>query len=105
MSEMEMFIGRFEEIDRSEINIEPEDTDDFYEQEDELGYHIVKVNDKLFKFWSIKEVDSYGFQTTIPVQDGPIVVCYWYNGGAGLHEVVESAIKETLDANDNAESV
>ncbi|ANJ20705.1 hypothetical protein HYO98_gp48 [Dinoroseobacter phage DS-1410Ws-06] len=98
MSNMEFFIGRFEEIDRDEINIEPEDTDDFYEEEERLGYHIVKVEGKLFKFWGIAELDEFGFNTTIPQQDGPLVVCYWYNGGAGLHEVVEAAIKETLNA-------
>ena len=101
MSSMEFFIGRFEELDRSELTIEPADTDDFYDEEERLGYHIVKVDDKLFKFWSAtdKDLDEFGFATTIPQQDGPLLVLYWYNGGAGLHEVAEEAIRRALEKN------
>jgi len=95
MSEMQMFIGRFEEAE--DQTIFPKDDDDFYDIESEHGCYYVRVDKKVFKFWSIIEVNSYGFQTTIPQQDGPILLCYWYNGGAGLHEVAESAIKEYLD--------
>ena len=96
MSEMEMFIGRFEEAE--DQTIFPTDDDDFYDMEEAHGCHYVRVDEKVFKFWSIKEVDSYGFQTTIPQQDGPILLCYWYNGGAGLHEVAEEAIREAVRA-------
>lgn len=98
MSEMEMFIGCFEEAE--DQSIFPEDTDDFLDFEEEEGCHFVKVNDKVFKFWKILEVDPYGFTETIPVQERPIVICYWYNGGAGLHEVVKSAIQSVLDRNE-----
>lgn len=97
MSSYEFFVGRFEEAE--DQTIFPRDDDDFYQMEEEHRCHYVRVNDKVFKFWSIKELDEYGFNTTIPAQDGPVVLCYWYNGGAGLHEVVQAAIKEALEEN------
>lgn len=94
MSEMETFIGRFEEAE--DQSIVPVDEDEFYEMEEAHGCHYVRVNGKIFKFWSIVDVDSYGFSATLPIQDGPIVICHWYNGGAEVHEVVGLAIKRYL---------
>src|SRR6056297_1727624 len=102
MSEMEMFIGRFEEAE--DQTIFPEDTDDFYEFEEKHNCHYVSVNGKIFKLWAITEVDAYGFQTIIPQQDGPLLICYWYNGGAGLHEVAEQAIEDAIKNNLEFES-
>ncbi len=97
MSEMEMFIGTAKRYVGPDI--EPEDTDDFYELEKKLGHSaIVKVNDELWCIDHLKDVDAYGFQTIIEPQQELMFIGYWYNGGAGLHEVAESAIKEYLDA-------
>jgi len=87
MSEMEMFVGRFEPAEDQSIFTKYED--DFYDLEEAHGCHYVKVDGTLYKFWSIADVDYYGFSTVIPPQDGPLLVCFWYNGGAGIHEVVK----------------
>lgn len=97
MSEMEVFVGRFKEAE--DQTIFPKDTDDFYDLEIEHGQHYVKVAGTVYAFWMIPEmrlIDPYEFSKVIPPQDGPIVICYWYNGGAGMHEVVEEAIREYL---------
>jgi hypothetical protein len=95
MSKMEMFYGVFE---KSDLPIEPEDTDDFYDYEQKHGKHFVKVKDQLYAFWSLRELDDYGFTFVIePVPEGQTAfIAYWYNGGAGIHEVVEAIIEETL---------
>jgi hypothetical protein len=95
MSEMEMFVGRFEVAE--DQSMFPTDDDDFYEMEEEHGCHYVHVNNKVYKFWSVYEVDPYGFQVVVPPSREPMILCYWYNGGAGLHEVVASCIKEYLN--------
>lgn len=95
MSEQEFFHGYFEE---SDLQIEPEDTDDFYDLEEEHGCHFVKVGGKLYKFWSSNLVaDAYGFSVVVEPTDKPQLMLYWYNGGAGLHEVAEAAIREWLN--------
>ena len=94
MSEMEFFHGYFE---KSDLPIEPEDTDDFYDLEEEHGCYFVKVEGDLYKFWgSDLDVDPYGFSVVVPPSWKPQLMLYWYNGGAGLHEVAESAIEEWL---------
>lgn len=95
MSEMEFFHGYFE---KSSLEIEPEDTDEFYDLEKEHKCHFVKVNGNLYQFYGSGLVkDSYGFSVVVPPSDRPQLMLYWYNGGAGLHEVAEQAIKEFLD--------
>jgi hypothetical protein len=97
MSEMQFFHGYFKE---STFIVEPEDTDDFYDLEEEMGCHFVKVNGKLFQFWSSSlDVDAYGFSVVAPACDFPQLMLYWYNGGAGLHEVAEWAIEKWLKEN------
>lgn len=94
MSEMEFFHGYFKKSDR---DLKPVDDDDFYDMEEELGCYFVKVGGDLYEFWkSSLNVDPYGFNEVLPDSDHKQVVCYWYNGGAGIHEVVESAIKRWL---------
>jgi len=95
MSSMEFFHGYFE---KSDLPIEPEDTDDFYDLEQKNGCYFVKVNDALYKFWgSDIDVDPYGFCAVAPPSDKPQLLLYWYNGGAGVHEVAENAIKKYLE--------
>lgn len=93
MSEMEVFYGWFA---KSDLPIEPEDTDDFYELEEEHKCHFVKVDGHLYAFASIKEVDAYGFAMVIEPSDKNRLIAMWYNGGAGIHEVVEDAIRGHL---------
>lgn len=92
MSRMETFIGRFEKaVDQS---ILCKDTDDFYDLEEQHGCHYVNVDGVIFKIWSIvNDLDEYGFAEAIGPQEGPILVLYWYNGGASLREVAEAAIR------------
>ncbi len=85
----------------SNEKIEPEDTDDFYELEKKNGVQYVKVKGKLYEFARYdNELESYGFSLLIPniddMGDTQRFICMWYNGGAGIHEVVESLIKDSL---------
>lgn len=96
MSEMEIFCGWFKESDKS---IVPEDTDDFYDLEEEHGCHFVMVDNILYEFHTLIDLNSYGFSEVLPPCKHPIVLCYWYNGGAGLHEVVEDAIQNFVERN------
>lgn len=94
MSEMEFFHGYFKKSDRE---LEPEDTDDFYDLEEDYGCHFVKVDGQIYEFWgSDLDVDAYGFNVVLPKSENNQLMCYWYNGGAGLHEVVEAAIKSWM---------
>ena len=91
MSEMEFFHGYFEE---SALQIKPADDDDFSELEEEHGCYFVAVDGVLYEFYpSNIDVDPYGFATTLPPTDKNQVIAYWYNGGAGVHEMVEEAIR------------
>jgi hypothetical protein len=93
MSEMELFVGRFKVAE--DQSIFPEDTDEFYEWEESQGVQYVRVNGIVYEFWSI--MCSGDLETMVlPPQDGPILFCYWYNGGGGIYEVVESALKKHL---------
>tara|TARA_Y100001001_G_scaffold163782_1_gene193807 strand:+ start:6693 stop:6992 length:300 start_codon:yes stop_codon:yes gene_type:complete len=94
MSEMQMFYGTFKEYE-SEI---PEDEDDLYDLEKSLGIYLVRVDDKVYEVKPLKELDAYGFSVVLEPSELPQVLCYWHNGGAGLHEVVEEAIKEHINA-------
>ena len=90
MSEMQFFHGYFKVSDRE---LTPEDTDDFYDLEEECGCHFVEVGGILYEFWgSGLDIDAYGFNVVLPKTEHLQLACYWYNGGAGLHEVVEAAI-------------
>lgn len=95
MSEMEFFHGYFE---KASDGLEYEDADDFHDLEEAHGCHYVEVDGQLYRFWgSDIDVDPYGFNVVVPPTDRQQLMLYWYNGGAGIHEVAESAIKEWLD--------
>lgn len=91
MSDMEVFYG---ELRKSDLDIEPEDTDEFYELEEKYNKHFVKVGDQLWEFYPLADVDKYGFSIIVEPSDEKRIICYWYNGGAGLHEVVKALIEE-----------
>ena len=94
MSNMEFFHGYFEE---SDLDIKPTDTDDFYDLEKEHNCYYVVVDGKLYKVYqSGIETDEYGFSVAVPPSDKPQLMLYWYNGGAGVHEVAEIAIRNYL---------
>ena len=94
MSDMEFFHGYFEE---SDLPVEPDDTDDFYELEEQHNANFVKVKGKLYKFWSSGcAVDPHGFSTVVGATDKNQLLLYWYNGGAGVHEVAAGAILSWL---------
>ncbi len=97
MSGMEIFYGVFE---KSELDIDPEDTDNFYDLEEEHACHFVKVGDQLYSFYKMEELEPHGFMLTLPPppESGALFMAYWYNGGAGIHEVVEDLIKNHLQS-------
>lgn len=92
MSEMQFFHGYFE---KSNEDVNVEDTDDFYDLEEKNNCYYVKVDGNLYKFWSSDiDVNEYGFSVAVKPSEMPQLMLYWYNGGAGLHEVAEDAIRE-----------
>ena len=93
MSSMEFFHGFFEE---SDLDIEPEDTDEFYEFEQENGAHFIKVNGQLYKIWRSDLDVDHGFAEVLEPTDRHQLLFYWYNGGGSLQEVATSAIKRYL---------
>jgi hypothetical protein len=94
MSDMEMYYGTFK---KSDYDYEPGDTDDFYDLEKEHGCIFVKVKGQLYEVTKVGEVDPYGFSLVIPPLDEPRFLALWYNGGASIHEVVESIIERYTD--------
>ena len=95
MSHMQIYYGVFE---KSDLPLDPEDTDDFYALEEEHKKHFVKVRGQLYAFWPLEDVDPYGFSLLLkPVPEGQTAfIAYWYNGGAGTREVVEDLIERSL---------
>ena len=71
MSSMEFFIGTFK---RSDINVDPEDTDDFYDLEQQHGGYYVKVDGVLYQFESILDVDRMGSNQLFP---NPLLTITW----------------------------
>lgn len=92
---MELFYGV---VEKSDLLIDPEDTDEFYDLEIEHGAGFVRVDGQLYKFWPVEELDSHGFSLVLPPGGQTRVLCYWYNGGAGIHEAVAWAIEKGLSA-------
>lgn len=90
MSEMEIFHGYFE---RSYLDVDPADTDKLYALEESHGCHFVRVEGELYRVWSSDlHVSPHGFAVVVSPTPQPQLLLYWYNGGAGLHEVAASAI-------------
>ena len=94
MSGMELFYGT---IEKSSLDIEPYDDDDFYDLERSHGGHYAKVDGQLYFFKRVTELDEYGYSVVIDTTLKNPFMCYWYNGGAGLREVVENMIKYNKD--------
>lgn len=97
MSKMELFYGQFRP---SDLKIIPKDTDDFYDLEEKYKKQFVMVDGQLYEFEEIEKLNEYGFELVIPNQDPTgdyhRFIAYWYNGGAGRHEVVEETIRNFL---------
>lgn len=94
MNHMEFFIGTFEKA--PDQSIVPKDEDDFYALEEAEGCYYIRVDGTLYKAWPLANVEGHGFEVVLPVTNTPVIICYWYNGGAGIHEIVEAAIKKHL---------
>lgn len=94
MSDMQVFYGVYR---KSNEKIVPEDTDDFYDLEQKNGAHYVMVDNQLYEFHALEEVEPHGFSLVIPPSEETRCLCYWYNGGAGVHEVMEDLIKKSLE--------
>ena len=91
MSEMEALYGTYRKSDH--VLFEDED---IYDAEERLEVSLVDVDGQLYEFQSLKSLDPFGFTLTIAPSKHPRLVCLWYNGGAGIHEVVEEAIRKDL---------
>lgn len=95
MSCMEVFVGTFRKADIDLTNVDVY-SDELFDLEDELGAHLVNVDGEVYTVESIADLDECGFEHVIEPQDEPLLLLYWYNGGAGLHEVAEEAIRKYL---------
>lgn len=93
MSDMEIFYGKFKKSDK---DIVPSDTDEFYDMEQDTGIYYVMVEEQLYAFWELRKLDVCGFTIVFPKTKDTLFIAQWYNGGAELHEVVEDLIKSTL---------
>lgn len=96
MSSMEVFVGTYRKVDDIDLSGIDEDSDELYDLENEIGECLIFVDDDLYAVESIADLSEYGFEHVIEPQDKPVLFLYWYNGGAGLHEVAESAIRKHL---------
>lgn len=95
MSEMEFFHGYFE---KSDLPLPFENTDDLYDLEEEHGCYFIMVKGELYAFWgSGLYVNAYGFNAVAEPTDKLQLLLYWYNGGAGVHEMAEAAIEQWLE--------
>ena len=89
MSDYQVAIGTFS---KSEVVIEQDEH--VYDAGERLNLHLVEVNGQIYEFDILEEPDSYGFSTFIEPNEKPVFVGYWYNGGAGMEEIVEEAIEK-----------
>jgi len=102
MSEMEVCYGTFKKSDIDITDIDPLDLDDMiYEMENEKGCHLIQYENDIYEVWPIENLEAYGFSILIPPSEDPIFICMWYNGGAGLDEVVGEVIKEHIENEKN----
>ena len=89
MSNYQVVIGTFS---KSEVVIGQ--NEHVYEAGDRLKLNLVEVDGQIYEFDILEEPNSYGFSTFIEPNEKPVFVGYWYNGGAGMEEVVEEAIEK-----------
>lgn len=93
MSEMEAIYGTYKKS-----NVTLLDDEDLYDARERLNLELVEVDGQIYEIEVLKELDACGFSMSIEPSDQSCFIALWYNGGAGIHEVVESIIRE---ANDN----
>lgn len=93
MSDMEIYYGKFK---KSDLPIEPDDTDEHYDREEKDKCLYIKIKDQLYIVTKIDDIDPFGFILHLPPSDEHQFIAYWYNGGAGVHEVVRDIIEGTL---------
>lgn len=68
------------------------DSDQFYDYCEK--YQLKYLNGVVYKA-TIENLDPYGFTTVTDAENGSTeIVALWYNGGAGLDEVLESALND-----------
>lgn len=96
MSSMEVFVGTYRKVDDIDLSGIDENSDELYDLEDELGYYLIFIDGDLYAVESIADLSEYGFEHVIEPQEEPVLLLYWYNGGACVHEVAESAIRKHL---------
>jgi hypothetical protein len=91
MSDMEIYYGKFKVCERDDI---PElvDEDIRYDYEDAHGILLVAVDDIIYEVSKVADIDPFGFSLNIEPSDEHRFIAYWYNGGAGVHEVIEAII-------------
>ena len=92
MSEMEIFYGKYRKSNAKLL-----DGEETYDAEERLGVQMLDVDGQLYEFEEIEELDPSGFTLNIKPSTENRVICFWYNGGAGIREVVESAIRSCGD--------
>ena len=115
MSEMQMNRGELREYDLGPESLEwamknilvnhgytPQTFEGSYEDQfrSELYDDYVLVNNKIYCIIQNKEImTSNGYQHALRQPNGIIKFdVYFYNGGAGLQEVIEAAVKELLES-------
>lgn len=92
MSEMEAIYGTYRKFDTSVLGDE-----ELHDAGERLGKEFIDVDGVVYEIEILEEIDAYGFRLGIEPSDTPRFVCLWYNGGAGMHEVVEEAIRDIED--------
>ena len=94
MSEMQVAYGKYRKSNAALLNGEDE-----YDAEERLNIQLIDIDGQLYEFELIEDLDAYGFSVNIEPSEEPRFICLWYNGGAGIHEVVESCIRKHINAN------
>lgn len=92
MSDMEIFYGTYEKTTRDV----PDDWDERNDLEADLDCIFAQVDGVWYEARQIEKLDSYGFSIVIPPSTESRIMCYWYNGGAHVTEVLESAIRSQI---------
>jgi len=97
MSDMELFYGTYT-VSTHDV---PDDYDDREELEEKLSCIFVKIDDVWYEAHQIEELDAFGFSVVIPPSTDARIMCYWYNGGGDVTEVLGATIKRHLTEGDD----
>lgn len=62
-----------------------------------LNLDLVDVGGQLYEIKVIKKLDPYDFAMTLEPSSERRFIALWYNGAAGMHEVVEDLIRKDVD--------